>query len=237
MGRRTLLLIAALVVAALGTILIFVYVRNADERAQADAQPVEVLVATKQVTTGTTAADASAAGAFELQTLPQSAVAEGALPDISVIADKSALTTIFPGQQILVQMFGQPQSVSGLSVGKGKIAMSVQLGDPERVAGFVVPGSDVTIFWTDQAGDTMAILPKVEVLATGTTTLSTQTTTDSGQSTTSEIPQAILTLETDQIQAQRIINAQANGEMYFGLLGDGTQTRTGRITTTSDLRR
>jgi hypothetical protein len=95
----------------------------------------------------------------------------------------------------------------------------------------------VTIFWTDQAGDTMAILPKVEVLATGTTTLSTQTTTDSGQSTTSEIPQAILTLETDQIQAQRIINAQANGEMYFGLLGDGTQTRTGRITTTSDLRR
>jgi pilus assembly protein CpaB len=238
MGRRTLLLIAALVVAALGTILIFVYVRNADERAQADAEPVEVLVATKQVTTGTTAGDASEAGAFELQTLPQSAVAQGALPDISIISDKTALTTIFPGQQILAQMFGQPQSVSGLGVAKGKLAMSVQLGDPERVAGFVVPGSDVSIFWTDSDGKTMVILPSIEVLGTGTTTLSTQTTTtDTGESTTSEIPQAILTLETDQNQAQRVINAQANGELYFGLLGDGTKTKTGKVTTPADLRR
>ena len=237
MGRRTLLLIAALVVAALGTILIIVYVQSVKHDVYSDAEPVQVLVATQQVATGTTAADASGAGAFELQTLPQSAVAEGALPDISIIADQSALTTIFPGQQILAQMFGQPQSVSGLSVAKGKIAMSVQLGDPERVAGFVVPGSDVTIFWTDQNGDTMTILPNVEVLGTGTTTLSTQTTTDSGESTTSEIPQAILTLQTDQKQAQRIINAQANGELYFGLLGQDTHTRTGVITTPQSLRR
>ena len=238
MGRRTLLLIAALVVAALGTILIIVYVQSVKDDVYKGAEPVDVLVATQQVTTGTTAADASEAGAFELQTLPQDAVAEGALTDISIIADQSALTTIFPGQQVLAQMFGKPQSVSGLSVAKGKIAMSVQLGDPERVAGFVVPGSDVTIFWTDQNGDTMTILPKVEVLGTGTTTLSTQTTTtDSGESTTSEIPQAILTLETDQKQAQRIINAQANGELYFGLLGQDTQTRTGVITTPQSLRR
>jgi pilus assembly protein CpaB len=238
MGRRTLLLIAALVVAALGTILIFVYVRNADERAQADAEPVEVLVATKQVTVGTTAGAASENGAFELQTLPQSAVAEGALPDISIIADKSALTTIFPGQQILAQMFGQPQSVSGLNVPKDKLAMSVQLGDPERVAGFVVPGSEVTIFYTDPESNTMTIVPSVEVLATGTTTLSTQTTTSqSGDSTTAEIPQTILTLETDQAQAQRIITAQSDGQLYFGLLGDDIKTRTGRITTPNALRR
>ncbi len=116
--------------------------------------------------------------------------------------------------------------------------MSVQLGDPERVAGFVAPGSDVTIFWTDDEGDTMVIIPKVSVLATGATTLATQVTTDeTGESTTSEIPQAILTLETDQKQAQRIINGQANGALYFGLLGAGTETRTGVITTPQDLRR
>ncbi|MCZ3387388.1 MAG: Flp pilus assembly protein CpaB [Actinomycetia bacterium] len=239
MGRRTLLLIAALVVAALGTVLIFLYVNNLEEEAIGAAEPVDVLVATQQVAPGTTAADASNDGAFEIATVPASAAPVGVLSDITLISDQVALAPIFPGQQVLAQMFGPPgSSASGLSVPKDKLAMSVQLGDPERVAGFVAPGSDVTIFWTDDAGDTMVIIPKLNVLGTGATTLATQvTTTDTGESTTSEIPQAILTLETDQVQAQRIINAQANGALYFGLLGDGTQTRTGLITTPTDLRR
>jgi pilus assembly protein CpaB len=242
MGRRTLLLIAALVVAALGTVLIFVYVRNADERAQADAEPVQVLVATQQVTAGTTAGDASADGAFELQTLPQSAVADGALPNIDIIADKSALTPIFPGQQILAQMFGDPENVSGLEVSKGKLAISVSLGDPERVAGFVVPGSDVSIFATlatnsDVAGEaTGVLLPKVEVIGVGATTLSTQTTTtQEGEQTTEEIPRAILTLEVDQKQAEKVINAQSGGSLYFALRGDGAKVRPTNPTTTQSL--
>lgn len=239
MGRRTFLLIAALVVAALGTVLIFLYVNNLEEDAIEGAAPVEVLVATQQVAAGTNAADASNDGAFEIQTVPSSAAAPGSLTDITLISDQVALAPIFPGQQILAQMFGAPGSTSaGLSVPKDKLAMSIQLGDPERVAGFVAPGSNVTIFWTNGEGETMVIIPEVNVLATGATTLATQVTTDeTGESTTSEIPQAILTLETDQKQAQRIINAQANGALYFGLLGSGTETRTGVITTPQDLRR
>jgi pilus assembly protein CpaB len=238
MGRRTLLLIAALVVAALGTVLIFVYVNNADDRAQADAAPVDVLVATQQVAAGTTAADASNNGAFEIQTVPSSAAAEGALTDITIISDQVALAPIFPGQQILAQMFGAPGGATdGLSVPKDRLAMSVQLGDPERVAGFVAPGSDVTIFYTEN-NETMVIIPRIEVLATGATTLSTQiVTTQTGESTTEEIPQTILTLDADQIQAQRIITGQSAGRLYFGLLGQGTKTRTGIITSSQDLRR
>lgn len=240
MGRRTLLLIAALVVAALGTVLIFLYVNNLEEDALDGAAPVEVLVATQQVAPGTTAADASNDGAFEIQTVPASAAPVGVLSDITLISDQVALAPIFPGQQILAQMFGPPgaSASSGLTVPKDKLAMSVQLGDPERVAGFVAPGSDVTLFWTDDDGDTVVIIPKINILATGATTLATQITTDeSGESTTAEIPQAILTLEADQLQAQRIITAQANGAIYFGILGDGTQTRTGLVTTPEDLRR
>jgi hypothetical protein len=44
-------------------------------------------------------------------------------------------------------------------------------------------------------------------------------------------------LETDQAQAQRIITAQSDGQLYFGLLGDDIKTRTGRITTPNALRR
>ena len=247
MGRRTLLLIAALVVAALGTVLIFVYVKNADDRAQADAAPVDVLVATQGVDAGTTAADASNAGAFEIQEVPTSGAAEGALTDISIISDQVALAPIFPGQQILAQMFGAPGSESGLNVPKDKLAVSVQLGDPERVAGFVVPGSEVAVFATLEAqvagstnntNVTAALLPKVEVIGVGATTLSTQTTTtDEGESTTEEIPLAILTLAVDQKQAQKIINAQTGGAIYFALLGETTKVRTGNPTTTQNLLR
>lgn len=237
MGRRTVLLIVALIVAALGTVLIFLYVQNIKNEAYDDATLVSVLVATDQVSSGTTASEASSNGAFEVQELPKEAIADGALDDIETIANQVAQTTIYPGQQVLAQMFGPPGTTSGLSVPKDKLAMSVQLGDPERVAGFVVPGSFVTIFYTDEQG-TMVIIPRVEVLATGATTLSTQTTTtESGEQTTEEIPQAILTLETDQEQAQRIIVGQDSGQLYFGLLGEDVTPRTGRITTPLDLRR
>ncbi len=241
MGRRTLLLIAALVVAALGTVLIFVYVKNADDRAQADAAPVDVLVATQQVAAGTTAADASNAGAFEIQEVPTSAAAEGALTDITIISDQVALAPIFPGQQILAQMFGAPGSESGLNVPKDKLAISVQLGDPERVAGFVVPGSEVAIFATvtspGTGGEsTQVLLPKLEVIGVGATSLSTQTvTTDTGEQTTEEIPRTILTLAVVQKEAQKVISAQSAGSLYFGLLGDDAKVRTGGPTTSQNL--
>lgn len=239
MGRRTLLLIAALVVAALGTVLIFAYVRSADQRAEDEAQQVEVLVATQEVAAGTTAAEASNEGAFELDTIDAGDAPQGALTDISIISDQVALAPVFPGQVILAQMFGSASATSGLSVPKDKIAISVSLGDPERVAGFVVPGSEVAVFATLQdANDsdneiTAALLPKVEVIGVGATTLSTQTTTtDEGESTTEEIPLAILTLALDQREAQKVINAQSGGALYFGLLGDNADVRTGAATQT-----
>ena len=241
MGRRTLLLIAALVVAALGTVLIFVYVNNVKKDAEGGAAPVDVLVATQQVAAGTTAADASNAGAFELQTVPTDAAAEGALTDISIISDQVALAPVFPGQQILAQMFGKPGSDTGLNVPDDKLAISVQLGDPERVAGFVAPGSNVAIFATvsstgTEGESTQVLLPEVEVIGVGATTLATQvTTTDEGESTTEEVPKALLTLAVDQRQAQKIINAQSGGSLYFGLLGENAKVRTGGPTSSQNL--
>jgi pilus assembly protein CpaB len=244
MGRRTLLLIAALVVAALGTVLIFIYVKGADDRAQDDATIVEVLVATQKVEAGTTAGDASSAGAFEIAEVPDSARADGALADVSIVSDQVALSPIFPGQQILAQMFGAPGTNSTLAVPKGKLAISVQLGDPERVAGFVVPGSDVAIFATvtPQGGlategeTTRVLLPTVEVIGVGASTVTTQTTTtDSGESTTSEIPQTILTLSVDQTDAEKVINAQTSGSLYFALLSDDAKVRTDAGTNSQNL--
>lgn len=240
MGRRTLLLIAALVVAALGTVLIFVYVQNIKNDAYRDATLVQVLVATEDVAPGTTASEASANGAFELKELPEEATATGSVSNIDLIADQVALTPVFAGQQVLLQMFGAPEQTSALTVPDGELAISVQLGDPERVAGFLAPGSDVTIFATvsgnDGVGSTQVLLPEVQVIGVGTTTVTTQTTTtEGGEQTTEEVPRTVLTLAVDQQQAQKIISAQSVGELYFGLRGKDAKVNAGRATNPENL--
>jgi len=226
MGRRTLLLVAALVVAALGTSLVFLYVNGVSDRALADQQPVQVLVATAPIAAGTTAREAQGAGALEMRTIAGSAVAAGALSDIRPIADQVALAPIFPGEQILQDKFGDAGSASELIIPEGKLAVSVQLADPARVAGFVGPGSEVAVFLTIEgrraAGEevTRLLLPRVEVIAAGASTLVPPTTTTEDQTQAEELPKALLTLAVTQEEAQKVVYGSQHGQMYFGLLTD-----------------
>ncbi len=102
----------------------------------------------KQIPVGQTAETASANGSLELRTVAANSVAEGALSDIDPIADQVALTTIFPGQQIVSAAFGDISGVSAIPIPDDKMALSLQLGDPERVAGFLGAGSEVAVFVT-----------------------------------------------------------------------------------------
>ena len=55
-NRRTLMAAAAIVLAAVAGIGVYMYASNADKRAQQDARFVEALVATSDIAKGTTAA-------------------------------------------------------------------------------------------------------------------------------------------------------------------------------------
>jgi pilus assembly protein CpaB len=226
MGRRMMLLLAALVVAAIGTSSIFFYVRKADERALKDQRPVEVLVAKTLIKAGTTGLEAERQGAFRLQRIPLAATIAGHLRDTRSITSLVAVSDIQPGEQIIPQKFALPGSTSGLPIPVGKMAMSVQLGDPQRVAGFVKPGSEVAVFVTiavpPKPGDppgagaatTRVLFPRIEVIAIGPTTLRPAT---KGQGNTESLPTAILTLAVDQKQAEKLVVAQS-GALYLALL-------------------
>ena len=244
MGRRTILLVAALGVAALGTLLVFLYANNANDRAQADNDPINVLVAKTTVSTGTSGSAAQSSGAFVTKSVPRSAVAPGAVSVVTPIADQVALSPIYAGQQILAQQFGETSetaSVSSLPIPTGKLAVSVQLGDPARVAGFVQPGSKVAVFVTmqsrgaDDQKSVRLLIPSVQVIAAGPTTLvSAVTSKSSDGSNTEELPKALLTLAVDQKQAEKLILGQTEGGLYFGLLNDSSKvTPTGGTLTTN----
>jgi pilus assembly protein CpaB len=221
MGRRTLLLVAALVVAALGTTGIFLYVNGVDQRAEAGYDLVDVLVASTTITPGTSAQDAEDSGVFEIRPFIASSV-EGlpALSNISEIADKVALSPIAAGSPILATQFGNPGESAVLPIPKGKLAVSLTLDDPQRVAGFVEPGSSVVVFLTAAAGagggqvSTRVLLTDVPVIAAGATTV-----VSSDTATGEEVSKALLTVAVDQEDAQKLVYAQnSGGTITFGLI-------------------
>jgi pilus assembly protein CpaB len=87
--RRAILLISAIIVAALGTTLVFLYVSKANDRALANQNPVRVLVAKSQISPGTTIDQAAAAGALEERSMPKASVVQGALSDVVAIRARS----------------------------------------------------------------------------------------------------------------------------------------------------
>ena len=225
MGRRTVLLVAAVVVAALGTTLIYFYVNRTDERALKDQQTVDVLVAKSIIRAGTTGLAAEQAGLLRFEPVPQRYVIEGALRSSGEISGLVAVADIFPGEQIVKAKFVQPGAGGALPIPSGKVGMSFQLGDPQRVAGFVRPGADVAIFLTINTNkptgggppttETRLLLPKVSVLAIGPTTLRPATGNDANKE---QVPTAILTLALDQVQGQKMVYAAQHGQLYFALL-------------------
>jgi pilus assembly protein CpaB len=220
MGRRTVLLVAALVIAALGTTMVFLYVHGLDDQASRKQDPVDVLVAKKRIDPGTTYKDASDKASFETRTVSRDALADGALGSTAPLGGKVTTTTIYPGQQIIPQMFGNSGEVSTLSVPDGKLAISVQLDDPAQVAGFVDAGTNVAIFLTseEKGGSTRLLLPNALVLAIGNKTATPQDSTTTGTEAAS-VPATILTIAVDQKDYQRVLFGSTHGRLNLGLLG------------------
>jgi len=232
MDRRRGLLIAAALIAALGTTLVFLYVRGADSRADARYHAVQVLRAVKQIDAGETVAAAQSAGKIEMGTVGAGQLLPNALTDLSSIDGQVAVTTIYPGEQIISSKFGASASGTTLTIPKGKLAVSVNLTDPARVAGFVNPGDQVAVFMQgtgDNGPFSRLLLPKVEVIGVGTTTVVSTTTTDSsGAQTTEQLPRTLLTLALDQSEAEKVLYAGGNGELALGLLNDDSRVRAGQ---------
>lgn len=242
MDRRRILLVAAVLVAAMGAVLVFLYVKGADSRAEDRFDTVDVLKATAIIEAGESIEDASAAGKLTLAAVAQDQLLNGYQTDTAALEGSKAMMTIYPGEQIVSDKFGTGvAAASSLPIpDDGGIAMSVNLTDPSRVAGFVNPGSEVAIFvtGTDEQGKaySRALLPRVTVLAVGNTTpVSTTTTDETGASTTEQLPRTLITISVEQRQMEKVLFAQSNGELAFGLLTEKSVVAVGDPVTFPDL--
>lgn len=230
MARRGSLLALALLVALFGTGAVFAYVSKVNSRAEASLSPVTVLVAKQQIPSGTTLHDADSRKLVTTTALPAKAVPAGALTSVGDVGDLSALADIYPGEVLLRPKFGQGQTTGALAIPDGTMAMSVELSDPARVGGFVVPGSQVAIFDTysaDTSGNgpktTRMLLPRVPVLGVGATSTQQGKTVSAGKND-KPVASTVLTVAVGRDDAQRLAHAAQTGQLYFALLSKSSNS-------------
>jgi pilus assembly protein CpaB len=223
MGRRTLLLIASILVAALGTALIWLYVQGADNRAATSENQVPVYVATQPVTAGQLVPPNIAVVKY----FPQSAV--GALGS-SLVTSRSqvqgyAKTDIVPNLPLVSSQFtAQPVTPApAVNLLAGEVAMQVTLPDPQRLAGLLQPGSHIRVYAQMKGKDSSTpgvgvLFQNVRVLGVGSA-IGTTGTTGAAGTTKSDVPQAVITLALSNKQPKALVLAMGSGgTLWFGLL-------------------
>ena len=154
MGRRTVLLIVAALIAALGTGMVFLYVqRRRQPRRGEPGSRSRCSRPSRRSTRARRMAAAQAAGKIQLGTVPRAQVLAGAVNTAERAGERGrAVARSTPTSRSSPASSAPPATRSTLTIPDGDIAISVNLSDTGRVAGFVSPGANVAIF-VDQPRD------------------------------------------------------------------------------------
>ena len=240
MGRRVLAIAAALLVALLGAAGVVVYAQSADARAVAGQATQQVYIAAAPVPEGTSADEAVAQKLLVLQSVVARGVPAGALTSVSgATGALVATSTISQGEIVLASRFGhlvdqQPTS----PVPEGRVAVTVSLADPQRVAPLLTPGAHLVIYdtFTPQSPKaasssptavrtTRILLPDVQVIGVGGALL--QSSPASSPAPTAPAGAepaasgALVTVAVTPSQAIELVHAvQADHQLYGGLRGE-----------------
>src|SRR5690606_33331274 len=111
---------------------------------------VVVAVATKRISANTPGSKVRSDGLVRFERMPRASVPSDAVTELTAETDELVITsTIEAGQLLMRANFGTRANVTGgLPVPDGKMAVTVQTGAPEQVAGYVRSGAEVAIFLT-----------------------------------------------------------------------------------------
>jgi len=235
---KTLAVVLALVLAGVATFAIFTYVRGLEQRAFEGAELVEVFVAQDVIPAGTSAEAASEAGLVIRDSRPRATVPDGSITGLEQISGLVAAERILANEVLLRDRWEDPSQVaSTLEIPQGLEALSVQVGIPAGVAGFVRVGDRVSLIVNveepaetvteddgtivEEPGEvrTQYLIQGIEVLAVGQRVV-TEEGEDGVQESTAEV---LMTVALEPADAERMAFAIQNASLYFTLLPEDAE--------------
>lgn len=229
-NRRTLLAAAAVVLAVVAGMGVYVYVSGADQRARSGVQTVEAFVAVADIPKGTSGSSALSEGLITPARVLRGSVPPAAVTDASTLQGKVAASTISARQYITDASFLAPAQGGGGSLAttigdKGLVAVTVAFDAARAVANQVAPGDRVDLI--DSGGQYM--LRSVKILAVGTETAATAT-GGNGQPSATAAQTGLYTFEVTPEQALQIVTANRQGGLTMTLLPLGATGTSGATT-------
>jgi pilus assembly protein CpaB len=245
MRTKVLILVAAIILGLIAAVSAARYIDGARERVEAQAEPVDVLIAQQDLPSGMSGEELISQELLKLEAIPRRYVSDDAISSAVAIEGKILTVPLARGEQVTGSRFSLP-SAAGLSfaVPEDYVAISLPNSADRGVAGLVRPGDSVIVYATfEPTGEladavTKLVLRKARVLAVGATTtaLSSSTSVDeedegessgslagqtSGGSSAGEVPGTV-TLALSPADAEKLVFAQEEGKIWLALLGSGT---------------
>jgi pilus assembly protein CpaB len=179
--RRITGIVAAMLLAIIGTVALMGYVRSAKDRAAADESLVDVYVVDKLVPKG--AEPDSIKSSVSIAHVPTRLKQPGAITDLGAVGVNVAATDLQPGDQLLAARLVPKDQVSQDVT--DKVQISTVLTPERAVGGSLQKGDLVGIylsfdpFGLDEAGQSSGTTPATGSAAALAATSATSTTTDS----------------------------------------------------------
>lgn len=245
---RAVAIIVGLVLALVAAFLIWRYVGAADQRAQVDAELVDVYVATGSIPEGLTAQNANQQGLIEIDEVPTANRPDTAVTNLGDIAGLVSGGTIPAGAFIQTDQWVESTLAGAdLDVDEGLVGVSLQVGIPEGLSGYLAPGDDVAIIshidaqlqttevteGPDGGVITASEVPEVtvtksqfvgagEVLTIGRRVIS-QDAEGNQDDSVQQTEQVLATVAVEPAVAERLVFAYNEGLLHFTLLPEGGQ--------------
>ena len=140
-------MVAAILLAAVGTWVLVTYVSNADERAEQDQELVEVLTVDAAIPAGTPVVEA--ARSISTNRVPRRLVADDALADLDSVRGLVTAVDLLPNEQVLASRFVDAaelaEAARSVEVPDGLLELTVQLSAERSVGGSLRPGDRVAV--------------------------------------------------------------------------------------------
>ena len=147
MNKKVVGVIAAAVMAVIGTVLLVVFVQGAEDRALEGEELVTALVATQQIPAGTPVADI--ADFVETEQVPEKIAPEGVLADLVQVQGQVVAADIIEGETLVAGRFVEADQFSArrgsVEVPEGLLEVTIALSQEQFIGGVPVPGDKVAL--------------------------------------------------------------------------------------------
>jgi pilus assembly protein CpaB len=147
-NKKVIGVVAAVVMAIVGTGILVLFVQGAEDRALEGEELVQVLTATAPIPAGTPAAQMD--DLVETEQIPVKIAPEGVISDLVSVSGLVAAIDLVPGETLLANRFVEPEgfrprSGGAIEVPEGLLEVTIAMSQEQFIGGVPIPGNTVAL--------------------------------------------------------------------------------------------